>query len=93
MFTFYVFHDNATSRARIHEGQCDHCNRGRGVTRPDLPPNPALWSGHFDTIEAAERVMVAFAAHKKNPDVGYCAACKWTLQAGEEPLIPRPGPR
>ena len=65
-------HDDATSRARIHDGQCFDCNHSRGVTRPSLLPNPALWSGPFDTTEGAKQIMRAFEVHKAKPDVGYC---------------------
>ena len=71
---FYVFHDYATSRARIHDEQCQYCNGGRGM-KDDLPQNPALWSGPFDTIGQAEKVMDNFAAHKTGPDIGYCPLC------------------
>ncbi len=87
---YYVFHDNATSRTRIHNERCVACNHGRGTTRPHLPPNPALWSGPFDTIDEATETMRIFAAHKRDPDVGRCPLC---LILDEEVFAPRPGPR
>ena len=72
---FYAFHDNATDRARIHEGQCIYCQHGRGITRPELHPNPSLWSGPVDTLTEAEKIMDAFAAHNEKPDVGHCQIC------------------
>ena len=31
MTDYWIYVDDITSRARIHEGSCSHCNYGKGV--------------------------------------------------------------
>ena len=68
---YWVNEDFPTSTARIHRGECGHCNygQGRGI-RPGK--GTSQWHGSFETKGAA----LAFArTNTKCRDVLSCQTC------------------
>lgn len=69
MKTWWVYEDDPTRRARVHLGECPHCNHGRGRKDTRLPNN--RWHGAFATLDAA----VEKALNTPARDVAGCGHC------------------
>ena len=68
--TFYVYVNDPTNKAIVHEGRCGHCNSGQGVTGRSATHN-GRWLGPFDTQTMA--LEAAHATGRRVVDV--CARC------------------
>lgn len=71
MSEYWLYHDRAIKRARLHRSECSHCNNGRGhLTKPRVPGGETVWYP-FNTLDAATRVIDAL----NYKDKGICKAC------------------
>jgi len=52
---YYVYHDTAYKRARVHDGACVHCNNGTGqINQAKTDQRSTGWSHAFATVADAE---------------------------------------
>lgn len=77
---FYVYEDVLQRRARIHRGECGHCNEGRGKTGLGPVSQTGIWHGPFALSKAAEEAAGALG----HADVRACRACsrRWCVMPG-----------
>jgi hypothetical protein len=69
MTTWYVYEDFVTPEARVHRGECSHCNYGQGHGR-GRNEQENTWHGPFNT-EAEAR-----SADIKSPSrIRSCGVC------------------
>lgn len=72
--THYVYEDLLQRRARIHLGECGHCQEGRGKTRLGPVSKTGIWHGPFASAGAARKAAAALG----HADVRACQACsRW----------------
>lgn len=67
-----------SGRARIHTGECDHCNDGLGQVNQDKGGGPTYWQpGHpnpgYSTVSEAEAFMASLPP--RYTDTGKCPYC------------------
>jgi len=75
---FWLFKAPPHKRARIHIGDCVHCNHGQGqLTQIKKPTGPTSWT-EFDSLDEAIGAMKRL--HYK--DVRLCGTCLESKKAG-----------
>lgn len=73
MSSFYVFYGPPRRRARVHRGDCPHCNEGHGQKGQDRKADgPTQWFGPFSTQAEALGHMKTLDAK----DAQLCAVCR-----------------
>ena len=65
---YWLYIDDATNRARIHQGSCRWCNHGAGVKETRLPDN--RWQGPLRLAAAVEN-----AKRIGKRDTAGCGSC------------------
>lgn len=66
---YYVYEFGPNKHVRIHEGNCGHCNGGKG-RKPTQHPD-SKWYGPYRTLAAAQ----AFAKTLKRKNTNACGVC------------------
>jgi hypothetical protein len=73
MTSYYVFHATPMKWARVHVGDCRHCNYGKGQpTQHKTGSGATGWNGPFDTRDDA----ITFMKSLKLKDSKLCGTCK-----------------
>jgi hypothetical protein len=57
--SFFVYQNWHRVRARLHRGNCSHCNDGRG-TQPNHSGANDEWHGPFKELNHAQTLMASF---------------------------------
>jgi F-type H+/Na+-transporting ATPase subunit beta len=66
---YYVYEDDKRQYARVHLGNCQYCNQGKGIFLTH--PITTRWHGPFATVADAQ----AFALSLKKKNAGSCGHC------------------
>jgi F-type H+-transporting ATPase subunit beta len=69
MDDYYVYENWTHKRARIHKGDCSHCNRGRGTHAGSSERN-GRWHGPYNRAEAFR-----LAQRLRQDDTAPCSVC------------------
>ena len=67
---YWVYVDDPTNHARVHEYWCRFCRDGQGVKDSRLPDN--RWIGPFRTLSEADAAM----ARQGKLDSARCGICR-----------------
>jgi len=69
--SYYVYESQLQRHARIHDGECGHCQDGQGKHGLGSATPTGRWHGPFETLEGAQQA----AAGLGHRDSRACRMC------------------
>jgi hypothetical protein len=81
MFLYYLFYTSTEKLARVHVGDCRHCNHGKGPSLRRGTRSRSTWSGPFATCEEAVAQMKILNLRNSKT----CSHCN--PQDGDRPAV------